>query len=330
MIRQIIILGVLGVASSGVLGYFLYGAWSTRNEAETARNEKMGEIQSIYRAKVFPSLANVKQLRADTEGIHAWRDEVTNLFSAGAISVDTNLSPSAFKQLLVRDIRQLSSEFRIQQNQKAASFAGEAPAQFGFSFDRYIGDTLPDSANVARLNRQWDIIKLLCAELRKAGVNDLTGVDRERFDEKAQQQEEEPQEGRRRNRRRRNRDAAEANAPTAHAFGPKAYQSKERFSLAFRARPDVIVHVLNGLAKMDLFTVVADVGIAKTGDQISEYLKRRAEAEAAAKVEASRQAAAPSLTEAAKKAEKPKRAIVTDPELDKPSNVNLVVDVYSF
>ena len=331
MNRQVVMLsvsGVIALALCGGVGTLLFNAWSEKRAAEEERNEKLSEVDRIFKAKVFPSKENVAQITKNTEEMVKWRGTASNLFHQGEVVLEP-LSASAFKQQLVSDIRSLSSQFRLPAAQARDS---QQQQRFGFSFERYIGGVMPEPKMVPRLSRQWVMVKKLCAELKAAGVAELTLVNRERFDEAVSKdaEEEEPRESRRRRGRRRPRSDEKEQARKALAAGPKVYRDKEQFELTFNARPDVLTAVVNGISSMDLFAVIAQLEVHKQGDQLAEYDRRKKEAaDRAAKEAADRKEESP--LSAAVEGQKPaKRAVITDPELDSPSQVKLVIDVYTF
>ena len=325
MKRQTIILSVCGfvvLLLCGGVGYFLFSAWHEKETVAEDRNQQMDELRRIYDAKVFPSKENIEQYGKDAEMVGAWRGTASNLFEKGRISV-ADLSPSAFKEQLVQDIQGLNSRFRT------PSLKGEkAGTLFGFDFDRYLGGDLPVQPDVPRLALQLSMIKQLCDALHEAGVMELVAVTREKFDTGAKPVEEAPQEGRRNRRRDRGGDSAAPAAATASgpAATAGAYAGKERFEYTFMARPDVLVATLNKLASIDLFTVVAATEIHKKGDMLKAFTQKRAmESKKGDTDEAPEEGKG---LDAANKL--PTRELVTDPELEPPVTVKLVIDVYTF
>lgn len=331
MNRRIVMLsisGVVALALCGGVGTLLYKAWSEKRVAEEERNAKMSEVDQIFKSKVFPSKQNVDQVVKNTEKITEWRTVASNLLHQGEIQIDP-LSASAFKQQLVSDIRLLSSQFRLPVAQ------GRDPQhqqRFGFSFERYIGGEMPNQNKVPRLNKQWSMIKLICDEIKKAGVSDLLLITRERFDEVVESSNpEEEEQNETHSRRRRRRSRSEDNTAQQKVVeGPKIYKSKERFEFTFLARPDTLVKAVNRISSMDIFAVVDQVEIHKQGNQLQEYMKKKADAAARSAEEAASKKEESPLSVAAEEQKPARRAVVTDPVLDSPSKVKLVVDVYTF
>ena len=324
MNRQIIMLTACGVVALLLClggGYFLFDAWSEKSARAEERAQKMSELNAIYTAKVFPCPENQKRLEKDTEAITAWRTATSNLFQRGRLNLGSRLTPSGFKQQLVRDVDLLRSQFRTAQR------PGDKDYKFGFDFDPYLGAVLPDSKHVARLALQLEMVNTLCRELKASGVQEICGIEREEFDLSDKDKKSKEQETTSRRRRNR-RQTSSASRRTVENTGIKPYASKERFTLSFTARPDVLIKVMNRLASMDLFVTIAEVQILKEQDMFRTFLhKREAQENKRSKDKQLSDEVKNPLDTASKLAV---RETVTDSELDSPASVNLIVDVYTF
>ncbi|MBQ9431248.1 MAG: Amuc_1100 family pilus-like protein [Kiritimatiellae bacterium] len=324
MKRQVVILSVCGalllVLCAGA-GFFLFKACMDKSAMKTERDENTQSIRDIYNAKVFPCKESIERYKLDAEEISKWRGTASNLFSKGVVQCDTNLSSSAFKQMLVSDVRELNGTFRT-----PASSSKDTPDSFGFAFDSYLGGTLPVQENVARLSRQLAMVKALMKELKEAGVAEIVSVTRDRFDDASLAPKTDvPQETGRRNKNKNKNSGrpAPTAAPAAESGGEGPFAGKERFEVSFTARPNVLVAVLNRLAAMDLYTVVAEAEIQKPNDMLRAYNNR-------IKTEQQRKDKDAEADGNALDQKKPTRLLVTDPELDPPAVVKLVLDVYTF
>lgn len=332
MKRQTIILSVCGAVVlllCGGVGYFLFSAWHEKNTVADDRNQQMDQLRRIYDAKVFPSPENIEQYGKDAETVGVWRGVASNLFAKGGITVDASLSPSSFKEQLVQDIRVLNGRFRT----PTLKGAKEGTQTFGFDFDRYLGGDLPTAQDVPRLSLQLSMIKRLCDALHDAGVMELVALTREKFDTGRPAEEAAPQESTQR--RRRNRGSGES-APTASAASSGsaktegAYAGKEQFEFTFMARPNVLIAALNKLASIDLFTVVSATEIHKKGDMLKAFTQKRIFEQN--KKDSAEDAGGEGEEKAKTPGENklPTRELVTDPELEPPVTVKLVIDVYTF
>ncbi len=317
-----IVVGALMAVVCAGASWVLFTAMGAKNEAANVRRQAYAELQQIYDAKVFPNDENIAQVKADEKALDAWLGTVSNAVHKGDLSFEKETPPS-FKQLLQNTVRALSSV------PGAASSGRMVASGFNFGFDKYLGesDSLPAKENVDRLTHQLKIIEKVCKELYAAKVLSLDAVTREPFEEAQtldqNTQGEAPKRSSKRNRREEGTKRAAKTKVAATAVSSDIF-SKQRFTFVFKARPDAFVEVLNRLAAMDLFVVVAETEFHKTEDPL---VKR--ETDAAKKKEKVAEAsplAAPVDPATVPHAER----IVTDPELDPPVSVKIDIDVYSF
>jgi hypothetical protein len=313
-IISIIVLSVT-VLSCGFVGWLLIKAVVDKNAAERARNDDFSQLTKIYRGKVFPSRENIEQIKEDQKELEQWLATTAELLHRGDLP-ESSLTPATFKQKLQAAVRQLSRQPGIRR--------GRVVAQgFNFGFDQYLGesDSLPDKDHVARLDRQLGMIELVSQELYAAQILALDSVGREVFDV-ASAVAEEPESGRRPNRRRAPAGGAETQ-PTDKKFAaaqldiPDGMVSKERFTFEFTATPEAYIAALNRLAAMDLFVVVAESSFQKTGDQLKVMDEKPKSLEDGSQQKEHAQKSYAERT-------------VTNPKLDPPVSVKLVVDVYTF
>ena len=319
MNRQQIVLIVCGALMAVVCvgaGWFLFSAMAVRSAAAEERNQDFESLKSIYDANVFPNETNMTRVSEDQKALEAWLVTASNLLHKGDLQVE-QLTPTGFKQKLQKTVRDLSSQ--------AGSVNGKVVASgFNFGFDKYLGqsDSLPTSENVERLSQQLTVIDLLCKELYAANILSLDKVTRETFDDvKVDAAQEEPS-APRRSKRRKDRDAAASDRPEpkAAAGATGEFFSKERYALEFQARPAAFIDVLNRLAAMNLFVVVAETEFRKTSDPLAKRATvRKPEATADNPSAVVDLATVPHA-----------ERIVTDPELEPPVSVKLEIDVYSF
>ena len=320
MKRHQIIMIVCGLVLAAVClgaGWFLFTAISAKNAAADQRNQAYEELQGIYNAKVFPSPENIKRIGEDQKSLEAWLVTASNLLHKGDLQVEKK-SPTGFKQVLQATVRELSSH--------PGSLQGKVVAPgFNFGFDKYLGqsDSLPSAEHVDRLTAQLSVIEKVCKELFAANVLELKAVTREVFDEVKEGAQEQKEEApvRKSSRRRRAEASAEPSAPVRAADSGSGIFSKQRFTFEFVARPAAFIDVLNRLAAMDMFVVVAETEFRKTSDPLAQRAAKAAES-----------AKAPAEGVAAVDPAKLKHVerIVTDPVMEPPVSVKLDIDVYSF
>lgn len=308
----LIVCGALLAAVCVVAGWFLFTALSAKNVAAEERNQAYDELQKIYRAKVFPNAENIDRIAKDQEQLEAWLTTASNLVHRGDLQIEQK-TPTGFKQTLTATVRKLSAY--------PGSVQGKMVAPgFNFGFDQYLGasDSLPDSAHVDRLTAQLEIIETICAELYESNILELKSVSREVFDSANAEGERRPESsgGRRRN---RSDDAQQANTSAAPVLPENI--TKQRFSFEFQARPAAFVEVLNRMAKMELFVVVAEVAVNKSADSLTAYNAKKTGSGTKEKAKAAE----------VNLADMPHaERIVTDPGREPPVNVKLDIDVYLF
>lgn len=329
MKRHQVILIVCGILTALVclgVGWFLFSALSAKNEAAEARNQAYSELRKIYGQKVFPSKENIERVKEDEKALTAWLTTASNVVHKGDLVIGQE-SPTGFKKLLLDTVRSLANH--------PGGVSGKVVASgFNFGFDRYLGEStiLPEKDQVDRLARQLSVIETICNELYAAKIVSLDAIARETFEEKGASekkvQEDRPS-NRPKNKNRRSREdvsgrGAKASAAQGGAVHDSDLFSKQRFTFQFRARPDALVEVLNRLAAMDLFIVVAETEIRKTEDPLVKPASAPGSGPA-------KKSGAPFGAAVVDPATVPHaQRIVTDPELDAPVSVKLDIDVYSF
>lgn len=301
--------------------WLLVSAASLKNEAAEERNLNYEELQSIYQAKVFPNDANIERTQADRKVVEDWLIAASNQLHQGDLAL-ARLTPAGFKQKLQSRVRELSD------HPGAAGGRIVAP-NFYFGFNKYLGqsDSLPESDHVERLTFQLEVVNRVCQELYAANIMELKSVTREAFDDDSPAGGAADGAGAVTQRRRRRQADAGERRPAADVKRREEspYFSKQRFGFEFVARPAAFVDALNRLSKMELFVMVAEVELRKSGDQLverekaakkDETAKRSGASEAEARIDPA------TLTHM--------QRIFTDPELEPPVSVKLAVDVYSF
>lgn len=312
--------GVLMAAVCLGAGWFLITSLAAKSAAADERNQAHEQLQTIYRAKVFPSQENIARVNEDRTVLETWLATASNLVHKGDLRVEPK-TPTSFKQTLQATVRALSTHPGTVQGKVVA-------AGFNFGFDKYLGqsDSLPVAEHVDRLTGQLAIIERICKELYAANILELRTVRRETFDEKGsavQTQEEQPT-GRRR--RRRDDSGGDSAAPAAKAGASSEYFASQRFTFEFQARPAAFIAALNKLAAMDLFVVVAEAELRKASDPLAQLSAKKKESAAGTGATGQGAVAAPVDPATLTHVER----IVTDPELEPPVNVKLDIDVYSF
>ncbi len=299
----------------GFFGWLLIRAVIDKSAAEKERNADFSQLTQIYNGKVFPSRENIERIQEDQKELEQWLEATAELLHRGDVP-ESSLTPATFKQKLQDSVRVLSRQPGMRRGRVVA-------ADFYFGFAQYLGESaaLPEMEHVSRLDRQLSMIELISRELYEANILALDSVGREVFDTVSTVAEE-PESARRPPRRRgQPGDAAAPQAArkssSAQLDIPDGMVSKERFTFEFTATPEAYVSALNRLAAMDLFVVVAESSFQKTGDQLkATEEKPKSPADGSQQKEHAQKSYA--------------ERTVTNPKLDPPVSVKLVVDVYTF
>ena len=311
--KMVIIVGaVLGIACVGV-GVWFTMALAESQQKNSERISAQNELDRLCNEKISPHISNIERTKEAQQALESWIAAATNQLEKSDVPL-TAATPAKFKSDLEDAIRELVSQAAVQGQ------VSRVTPDFRFGFDKYKGDVLPETPDVARLNQQLDIIKLLVAEFYEANVVKLEAITREVFEAGGATESAAPVRIRNKNKPSTSGAAASSAARPAAAGATDLFDS-QRFSVTFLAYPDTFADVLNRLAKMDIFVVVAEVEVKKTGDSLVRGSGDKKDKEAVAKPPADPFADADA---------RPSVQVVTNPLDEPPVNVRLVLDVYSF
>ncbi|MFA7172575.1 MAG: Amuc_1100 family pilus-like protein [Kiritimatiellia bacterium] len=313
MKRNKIILSVslaITVAVCAFVGWLLVTTALEKKAAYDQRNSAFEGLTRIYSAKVFPDTENIERTKENQAELEGWLTSVSNLLHKGDLPHE-ELTPAAFKQRLQSAVRKLSSESGMKKGKIVLP-------GFHFGFDQYLGesDSLPRSVHVPRLNAQLRIIERICNELFLAKIHSIESITRENFESAAAQEQTRPEStgGRRRRSSSGTSESAEVTVEPA-----SEYFEKQRFTFEFIAAQASFVEALNKLASTEMFIVVAETSFVKTGDPLQRLNiggSSKTEDEGAEKKNPA------TMTHVER--------MITNPDIDPPIKVTLVIDVYSF
>ena len=307
-----IVFAVIATLVCAFVCWLMVSASLDRKKAYELRNDDRAALNKIYKAKVFPSPENIERTKANQKEIEGWLLNASNLLHKGDLPLE-QLTPTAFKQDLQASVRKLSQ-------QPGAKKGRIVLPNFHFGFDQYLGesDILPLPVHVPRLTSQLRIIEKICNELYAAKILSVESIKREIFESAKPAEEERPQPSSRR--RRRSSVGTRGSSKKIVAKAPLSkYFEKQQFTFEFVASSVAFVEVLNKLASTDMFIVVAETSFIKTGDQLQTLMvgggKKGEEEEAEKKDSASMSHV---------------ERMITNPDIDPPVRVTLVIDVFSF
>jgi len=306
----VMILGLVGVVACLALGWVLFSASAEKKVAYDKRNHSFTAVKRIYDADVFPDEENIARTKANRVDLQGWLLNASNQLHKGDFPQES-LTPTAFKQILQASVRKLSRQPGMNKGKVVAP-------KFNFGFEQYLGesDSLPESKNVTRLTVQLRIIETICKELYDAKIDTLVSIQREVF-ENAEDDNRNSRKKKKSTRNKRNRSVKNKNNTSAPALGSTTdYFKKQRFEFVYTASAVAFAQALNNLASTDLFIVVTESSFTKTGDQLLKLATGSSKDDDDEKKD-------PALMS-------PAERMITNPNLNPPVRVKLIVDVYSF
>jgi hypothetical protein len=286
----------------------LGGAWiAWRAFASSAgvreeRNTRLKQLQSIYKKDPFPSATNVVVVRRDRQRLDGWTQDLGRELR-GSLGAATNVvSPSLF----IQQLQQVARELRNPRLTGGVAL----PEGFAFGFERYLGTTtMPGVKDVPRLALQLHMVNAMLREILAARVSAVTAVERDQFEDAAAAAPAAPAPG---SGRGRHGPAAAAPAGSA-AAAPAGPYARQRFSFAFTAGEKSLDEVLDRLAAMPLFVVVADLAVQREDQRGLRPAPEKA-------ADADKNKPAPDR----------RPRVVSGPEISPLLKVRMQVDVYTF
>lgn len=311
--------GVIGVAVLG-MAVFVWNSFSAKvaavegdEEGNDGLDTVVSAAQSLSRKPVFPSVQSVNAIESNATLVTEWKDEAVKLASVGD-RVYEKTTTAAFKAFIVEDAKRLSSL-------PGAVNGALVKSDFAFGpFKGYIAEgKMPADSQLAELQRRWDDVAVVTEVLARSGIAELVDV---QFKVKEEPKEEDEAKGRK---GRRPARRAGAKAEKKATVEPAAFS----YVFVFNTRPVGFVKALNALETGERFTVVEDFSFVRERDVIAEALGGDEKKEAATGRRGRRGRRAVALEEE-KKEEEPKSGIITDPVLDAPFKVTMIVTVYDF
>ncbi len=313
------VIGGVFAVGAAVLGWFLWSAISESNEALDERDNSMSAIDSFYSAKVFPSAESLEAVKANTAEISEWRENAKLVASRGDKSFAETTAPS-FKQFLQSEQVRLSALPGMVDGKICA-------AGFAFGFDKYLGQnpTMPEKADLPKLQRQLDFIAEAVELFSDSGVAEVKAVKRD--DSPAAAVEEEAPAP---------RPAKKGKKGKAEIVDEGPLATSLEYSFQLLASPLALVTVVNKLNSEFRFTVVTELNFTSSRDLISESFAARDKAESDAKSNQGarssrrRRSRPDAAAFAEEETAKTTGGLVIDPEIDAPLTVDITVKVFDF
>lgn len=314
---------LLVVTAAAMFAYVKYSEKVGAFEGdETGRglSSSVADLLSYQRKQPFPSQVNVEQLKANARALENWRENVRKDIASGDWSPD-NCTPAQFKEGIVLDTRQLLNLTSLD------GLAGQRifKPDFGFGpFKDFLGEKMPSTDQLPRLQRQWHDISSLFEILYTNGVLQVTDLQ-----VLAQPKAEEPKPAPRKNLKKRKSAAAEEE---------ELPPSIETYKVEFTASPKAFVDIVRKLSFQRRFTVVDSFTLVREHDAITAALgevhekKKGSGEDASASPRRNRRRSRDKEAEKKPAEETPskKDVIVFDPAKDAIFKIELTVSVYDF
>lgn len=323
------------VVALGVLGFIVNGKYSAASKAQRSRDSKEKALKDVYNQEIFPSKDNVKVLQDNLAELESARAMLRTQLETFNVAAPTNASSPVF----VRKLRDLV-ENKIK---KAPLVEGKkcVAGNFTFGFERYLGESpdMPTEAQVPRLFQQLIIVSKLTDVMFDAGVIQIKSIQREAFDGGSTSSPRDDDEGGRRGRRRRSssddEESVSAVVVDGYSIDEKLYNA-QHFTFKVVARQNSMMDVLNRIASLDMFAVVTDIKIHKSGNELrvpgttgsgeDKKENSRSRSSSRTKSESVQQAEAePTISDLPAG-----QRLVSGPEIDAPLEVTIDIDVYGF
>lgn len=305
--------GVLAVAVLGAAA-FAYLAFSDKIAAREGNDESEGleavidQAEQLSRKAVFPCAESVKILSESHDDIAAWKDDAFKFAARG----DRPIPPTTeaqFKSMIVDDAHYLATLPEGTTNKIVA-------ADFDFGpFKPYIADgVMPETANLKKLQREWDDFKLIVQTFVPCGITRVTRLEVKAAAPAAPV--ETPKRG-----------AKKQSKKTVETFKPES----RTYVIGVKAAPAAFVKALNALATSERFMVVDDFTLALERDAIQAALGTAEKKEEATSTRRRpRRAAAEEEKPQESEANAPKVQVVTDPVNDAAFDATLTITIHDF
>ena len=218
--------------------------------------DNTARLNTLKQRDPFPSAENVSVVLTNRVPLDSFFAEIYERLSKDQIE-PRQLESAEFPLLLEKTIQKLikhASEVNI-----------PLPQRFAFGFDRYAMGALPQANDIPRLVVQLKMIEELCGMLYKSKVSDLSALTREVFEQggavETSGADEPARGGRRRGAQQESAQEVKGGAVSQDESG---LFIRERFTMSFRCKDNVVWEVLNEMARSRLFIVVARVDLNNT------------------------------------------------------------------
>ena len=308
--------GVIGVAVL-VMAYLVWSAYAAQTAAMEGDDESEGletvtaNASRLSQKKPYPCEASVKEVASNEVVVSEWQAEAFKLAARGDRPIKA-ITPAQFKTDMMEDAKRLLALPGLVQGKIAKPDFAFGP------FKEYIAEgKMPSEQRLAELQRQWGDVTTIVELLAASGIAELTDVQiRPPEEEKAVEQ---PAKGKR---------AAKGKAAAGTAVKPSA----QRYAVSFTTKPVGFVKCVNAFETSERFFAVDGFTFSRENDVIASALGG-GDKKDASQLSASggrRRRRGGVVVEQKEDENKPKNGIITDPLLDAPLKVEMLISSYDF
>ena len=307
-------IGAVTVAAAGTIGYMAFSGYSSHTLAEEDLDSALSSVRRLYGAEISPNQDSVNAIKANRDSVASWREAAIDTASSGDCVFDADVNEASFKQ-------KMSDDARVMSKYKGAVSGSIVAPDFAFGFREFVtGSELPEKSRLPQLQRQWADIKLIVATLADCGVDEIVDIGPAAAEVKKAENQDDAK-AKRKNRRPRNKAAEEV----------KPVFTREGYNLVFRARPAALVGAVNAFASSRRFITVDSFSFEREADMISAAIVGdKKEAGNARRPRRRARGAEQENREKAEQEDQSKKGPVTDPALEAPFTVKMVLSTYDF
>ena len=327
--------GAIGLVAL-VLAFLVWQAFSSKTAAIEGDDEEgtdgletvEARVQSLSRKPIYPCAASLKAIAENQREIDEWYKEGLALAARGD-KIFQKTTPAQFKTDLVADARRLMGlPGGVQGKLTKPDFA------FGPFKDYITEGKMPAEAELAELQRRWDDVVTVTELLVTNGVVELVDV---QFAAANREQgsgirDQNDKKGRGKKEQDKRKKTTKGSVPSSLFPDPSSHS----YVFTFAARPAAFIRTINALESCERFVTVDSFSFTRPTDVIAEALgadEKKAEAQSSGR--RGRRGRRGSAVEApvagdGDGTEKGKNKIVTDPLLDAPLTVTLMLTVHDF
>lgn len=244
------------VGGTAILGYLLYSAWASAQQADADYNASVVKLQQLQNKKPFPSAENNAKYVEYTKQYRAEYDKLIAQATGMQKRVEA-ITPQTFQDLLRTNVSQ------VEQAAKENNVA--LPEGFYLGFDQYRG-TLPADNAAGPLARELAAIRVVIDQLITLRAKEITGIRRDTLPEEGGARVAENDRGTRGTTGGNNRPGA-GNRTGGGGGGGGGIVSTYGFEVGFVADQAVTRSALDAIANAEQFFIIRSLAIQNSAQE---------------------------------------------------------------